>query len=77
MVNTTHSVTCAATPFFRTKLKGGGHGLKALLSGAEGNTEVMNAVRQLMVSLDTALMELNKGEHILAGYVILKSLFSK
>ena len=68
MVNTTHSVTCGAAPSFRTRGKEG-HGLMAVLRGAEGNTELMDAVRHLMVDLDNSVLEIKKGERILAGYV--------
>ena len=68
VVNTTHSVTCAASPSFRTRGKEG-HGLQAVLRGTEGNTDLMDSVRHLMVALDNALSELKQGQRLLDGYV--------
>uniref|UniRef100_H2Y5P3 Uncharacterized protein n=1 Tax=Ciona savignyi TaxID=51511 RepID=H2Y5P3_CIOSA len=57
MVHTMHSITCMAAPSFRTRGKEG-HGLLAVLRGVEGNTELMDSIRQLMVGLDHALKKL-------------------
>ena len=64
MVCTTHSITCAAAPSFRTS-KREGHGLMAVLRGAEGNTDLMDSIRHLMVALDNALLELKQGQRLL------------
>uniref|UniRef100_H2Y5P1 Uncharacterized protein n=1 Tax=Ciona savignyi TaxID=51511 RepID=H2Y5P1_CIOSA len=56
MVHTMHSITCMAAPSFRTRGKEG-HGLLAVLRGVEGNTELMDSIRQLMVGLDHALVD--------------------
>uniref|UniRef100_H2Y5P6 Uncharacterized protein n=1 Tax=Ciona savignyi TaxID=51511 RepID=H2Y5P6_CIOSA len=62
MVHTMHSITCMAAPSFRTRGKEG-HGLLAVLRGVEGNTELMDSIRQLMVGLDHALVELKQGQN--------------
>ena len=61
MMHTTHATTCLAAPSFRTTGKNM-HGLLALLRGVEGNTELMDSIRQLMVALDHALVEMRQGQ---------------
>nr|CAB3265148.1 phosphatidylinositol 3,4,5-trisphosphate-dependent Rac exchanger 1 protein [Phallusia mammillata] len=61
MVHTHYAITCLAAPSFRTRGKEG-HGLMAVLRGVEGNTELMDSIRQLMVALDHALLELRQGQ---------------
>lgn len=61
MVHTTHSTTCLASPSFKTRGKEN-HGLMCVLKGVEGNTEFMDSIRQLMVALDHALLELRQGQ---------------
>jgi len=39
----------------------------AVLRGAEGNSELMDAVRHLMVDLDNSVLEIKKGESLLVG----------
>ena len=61
LVHTTHSTTCLAAPSFRTRGKEM-HGLMAMQRGVEGNTEFMDSIRQLMVALDHALLEMRQGQ---------------
>jgi len=61
MVHTNYCITCLAAPSFRTRGKEG-HGLKAVLRGVEGNTELMDSVRQVMVALDQSLIELGQSQ---------------
>ena len=61
LIHTSHSITCLSAPSFRTRGKEG-HGLMAVLKGVEGNTELMDSIRQLMVQLDHALVELKQGQ---------------
>ncbi|CAK8691769.1 unnamed protein product [Clavelina lepadiformis] len=61
MVHTSHCTTVLAAPSFRSRGKEG-HGLKAVLRGVEGNMELMDSIRQLMVALDHALLELRQGQ---------------
>lgn len=50
-----------AAPSFRTQGRNT-HGLMAVLHGVESNSELMDAIRQLMVALDHAVIELKQGE---------------
>ena len=61
MVHTTHTSTCLAAPSFRAR-KNEMHGLMAMQRGVEGNTEFMDSIRQLMVALDHALLEMRQGQ---------------
>ena len=68
MVHTSHCTTVLAAPSFRSRGKEG-HGLKAVLRGVEGNMELMDSIRQLMVALDHALLELRQGQVQLIKFV--------
>nr|XP_039271145.1 phosphatidylinositol 3,4,5-trisphosphate-dependent Rac exchanger 2 protein-like isoform X2 [Styela clava] len=56
MVNTNDVITCMAAPSHRSRGREG-HGLMAVLRGVEGNMELMDQIRQLMVALDQAMLE--------------------
>ena len=57
MVHTVDILTCLAAPSHRSRGREG-HGLMAVLRGVEGNMELMDQIRQLMVALDHALIEM-------------------
>lgn len=61
MVHTTNVITCMGAPSQRSRGREG-HGLMAVLRGVEGNMELMDSIRRLMVGLDQALIELKQGQ---------------
>lgn len=56
MVSTVDVITCMSAPSHRSRGREG-HGLMAVLRGVEGNMELMDQIRQIMVALDHSLLE--------------------
>jgi len=75
LIHTCYSVTCMAAPSFRTQGRNT-HGLMAVLHGVESNSELMDAIRQLMVALDHAVIELKQGETHLNSILASEKRFS-